>query len=97
MSELYYTPPSDELFNEVKENAIALWRTIGDDKYGYQSQKIEMIQDIGNTKDNFMFMVAMFDIINQRKLSTMISEEACKEIADRMTDGGQPKQLNVFL
>jgi hypothetical protein len=44
-----------------------------------------------------MYMVAMFDIINQTKLSFLLSPETCKAVSDRMKDGGQPDSLSPFL
>jgi len=64
---LYYIAPSDELFEEVKREAIKLWLEIDtdNDKFGYATEKINRIKDIQNVSDNFMYIVAMFDINNQ--------------------------------
>lgn len=90
MTKLYYTAPSDEIFNEVKSSAMQLWREVDtdNDKYGYASGKIKQIENIQNVSDNFMYMVAMFDMNNQAKLVDKLTESACKEIKDRMIDGG---------
>jgi len=98
MSKLYYTPPKDELFNELKVKAIDLWREIDtdNDKYGYASEKIGRIKDITNISDNFMYMVAMFDIHNQRLLADKLSTECRLAVKERMIDGEQPDDLIVF-
>ena len=75
----YYTAPSDEVFNEIKENAIKLWQTY-DDTYGYATEKTERIQNIKNVSDNAWYIVAMFHHINQAKLISMVSEETGKLI-----------------
>ncbi len=85
MSELYYTAPSDEIFEEVKKEAIAIWSTYEDP---YKSDKIGRIKDIKNVSDNLMYMVAMFDWVNQHKLATRLSEEAREAIHDRLATGG---------
>lgn len=96
MSELYYTAPTDEQFEELKQAAIEVWQTY-DNTYGYVDEKVGRIKDMQNVKDNFMYMVAMFDTINQTKLSFLLSPETCKAVSDRMKDGGQPDLLNPFL
>jgi hypothetical protein len=98
MAKLYYMPPSDELFEEVRKAAMELWKEVDtdNDKYGYATEKINCIKDIKNVEDNFMYMVAMFDIYNQGKLADVLSEEAREAIRDRMLDGGQPEMLIPF-
>ena len=83
MQELYYIPPEDKIFNEVKEEAIKIWGSY-DDTYGYASEKIGRIKDIENIKDNFMYIVAMFDSNNQNKLMQNISFEAQQAIKERL-------------
>lgn len=95
MSKLYYTPPSNELFDELKESAIKVWSTY-DDTYGYATEKINNIKNIGNVSDNFMYMVSMFDSENQIRLSTLLSEECSKEVRIRMVDGGMPPEYIYF-
>lgn len=92
---LYYTAPEDEYFNDLKEKAIELWSTY-DDEFGYASEKISRIKFIANVRDNFMYIVAMFDLPNQRKLAEMISPETRSEVRRRMVDGGQPDIYNPF-
>lgn len=87
MSRLYYTPPTDDIFNEVRNCAIQIWRGY-DDTYNYATEKISRIEDIGNVGDNLMYIVAMFDMPNQTKLGAMLSEDARDAIFRRMLDGG---------
>ena len=95
---LYYTPPTGEQFNELKEKAIELWKQIDtdNDKYGYATEKINRIKDIVNIQDNFMYMVAMFDINNQEKLAEKLSPDTRKAVRDRMIEGGSPEQYIKF-
>lgn len=95
MSKLYYTAPTDEIFQEVKQASIKVWNKY-DDSFGYRTEKIESISKLKNVRGNFMYMVAMFDIHNQRELSSYLTDEAKKEIRDRMIDGGQPQEYIVF-
>ena len=95
MDGLYYTPPSDEQFNELKEKAIKIWSGMGDEP-SYSQEKIGRIKDIGNIEDNFMYMVAMFDIHNQRLLANRLADETREAIRERMIDGGSPAEYIVF-
>ena len=98
-SKLYYIPPTDEQFNELKEKAIELWKEVDtdNDKYGYASEKIGRIKDIKNVEDNFMYMVAMFDMYNQRKLIQKLSKETKEAVRERMIDGGNPPNYIAFV
>ena len=95
MTKLYYTAPTDEQFNELKEKAIEIWSVMGDEP-SYSQGKIGRIKDIGNIQDNFMYMVAMFDSNNQMKLAHKLSSETRKSVRERMIDGGNPEHLIAF-
>lgn len=82
MARLYYTAPSDGLFQDIKECAIELWSTMGDE------EKIGRIRDMGNISDNFMYILAMFDQINQRILFRKLKDETRHAVNERMVDGG---------
>jgi hypothetical protein len=94
MSNLYYITPDQDIFEEVKSKCMEIWDTY-DDEYGYASEKKNEI-DVENVSDNFMYMIARFDSQNQRKLSSMLSEESKKQIRDRMIDGGTPIEYIYF-
>jgi hypothetical protein len=98
MTQLYYTAPEDKIFNEVREKAMALWPEIDTDhdKYGYATEKINRIKGITNVRDNFMYIVAMFDIDNQSRLAENLSPEARLAVRERMIEGGQPMEYIVF-
>jgi len=98
MTQLYYTAPGDEIFEEVKKKAIELWKVVDtdNDKYGYTTEKINRIKDIKNITDNTMSIVAMFSIDNQLLLAQELSEPTREAIRERMIDGGQPEDLIAF-
>ena len=98
MSELYYTAPSDEQFNELKERAMELWVTGYPEETSphYAKEKVARIKDITNVSDNFMYIVAMFDIHNQRKLANLLGDDTRQSVRERMIDGGQPEEYVVF-
>lgn len=81
--ELYYTPPTDSIFEEMKKLAIDIWNTY-DNTYWYADEKINKIKDIENVWDNFMYILAMFDCNNQSTLRDNASPELLKAIVDRL-------------
>jgi len=95
MERLYYIPPTDKQFNELKEKAIEIWNTY-DNEFGYVDEKVNRIKDIKNIKDNFMHMVAMFDLNNQSKLAEKLSKETRRSVRERMIDGGNSLEYIVF-
>jgi|TARA_B110000908_G_C10217865_1_gene433712 hypothetical protein len=95
-AELYYTTPSQEIFDEVKTKSIEVWKENYSDEFGYVKEKTESIINLNNIKDNVMSIVARFDNSNQYKLATKLSVESRKAIRDRMIDGGTPQQYIMF-
>lgn len=87
MDKLYYIPPGDEQFSELKEKAIELWNTC-DNEFGYVDEKVNAIKDLMNFKDNFMYIFAMFDINNQRKITNKLSDKTKEALRIRIIDGG---------
>lgn len=77
----YYDAPSDEIFNEIKQVAINIWKTY-DDTYGYASEKIGYVESITNVRDNWGTIVGMFDWQNQAKLLANLSPEAKEKVQE---------------
>ena len=81
-TKLYYLPPEEILFEEMKSIAITIWRDLNDP---YDSpDKIRDIQNMKNIGDNFMTILAMFDEGNQWLLMKYASEELQQAIRDRI-------------
>jgi len=92
-AKLYYTAPTDEQFDELKAKALEIWESYEEP---YRSEKADYVRTVGNVKDNFMHLVAMFDIFNQRKLAKALSDETKKAVRERMLDGGAPEYIIPF-
>jgi len=75
----YYKAPKQEVFDEIKRCAIAIWMTY-DNQFGYVDEKVDRIKDLKNIEDNAGYMCAMFDHINQKKLYDMVGPESKKYI-----------------
>lgn len=95
-AKLYYTAPSDEAFEEMKEKCISQWKT-HDNSHGYVDEKTSKIKDIKNIKDNFMYMLAMFDHIGQQRVIRELSEATTKALKERMISGGNDEDYLLYL
>jgi hypothetical protein len=93
MSKLYYTPPEEKIFKELKNISMVFWK----EKYPeaehpfYAPQKINKIKDLRNVGDNFMYILAMYDMYNQREVILRLSDETKEAIRLRLVDGGSDK------
>ena len=69
---IYDTAPPDDVFAEVHNKAVEYWRNNFSDEHGYVTGKVERINGIANHDDNYLFILNMFDTINEGKcLATM--------------------------
>lgn len=75
----YYRPPPDRIFEAIKEASILVWKTYDDD-YNYVTEKLARVEPIQNIGDNAWYLVAMFDIQNQRKLWELLPDDIQTEI-----------------
>lgn len=92
MSNLYYTAPSDEAFEDMKKACLEVWNSKGNEG-GYRDEKVSRIKDIKNVQDNFMYMFAMFDYGNQRRVVSLIEPSTIEEVRSRMLAGGNGLDL----
>lgn len=95
MNNHYYDAPNDEAFDELKACAIEVWQT-KDNTHGYVNEKVGKIKDLKNVGDNFMYMVAMFDIGNQILLAQKLSEDTKHEVFTRLVAGGDVYTFMYF-
>lgn len=78
----YYVPMSDKAFKEIKGMSAGIWKKV----YPYSVYELESvlnkINDMQNIKDNGMYIIAMFDEENIRKLLNNLSQETLLELWD---------------
>lgn len=86
---LYYTPPTQEQFDEVKNVAMKIWNDY-DNTYGYATEKINKIKDLKNVSDNVMYIVSMFDFKNQIRMANELSETTKHEVWKRIAESEEP-------
>lgn len=92
MDSLYYQPPSDEIFENMRHCAMIVWNR-KDNTYGYVDEKLARIKDIKNVQDNFMYIFAMFDLGNQRECSFLLEDETKDALRARLRDGGNSEHM----
>ena len=61
--ELFYTPPKDECFEELRTICIRFWRTF--DEVEYVDEKINRIKNLKNEGCNFVMMVQMIHPVSR--------------------------------
>ena len=84
-NELYYVPPTQKAFDEIKQKAIDIWKTY-DDTFGYASEKIARVNRIENIENNYSVILAMFDSSNQFKHWMELTNGTRDEIRERLPD-----------
>lgn len=72
--------PSQQIFDEMKAAAIAVWTENYSDEFGYVTEKTDRINGITNIQDNAMVFFRMFDWINQDKMIDKLGAEAINYI-----------------
>lgn len=72
--EEYYTAPSDEVFEDIKNNAIKLWKIIADHP-DYLEEKLSRIENLTNVRDNAWYICSMFSLNNMQDLLSMVKPE----------------------
>jgi hypothetical protein len=88
MAGIYYQPPSQESFDDMKKACTEVWGEYKDSPGGYMEEKLSQIRDIKNVGDNFMYMLAMFDMTNQWSVVQKLSQSTKDELTARLVDGG---------
>ena len=83
----YYKAPAQEVFDDIKSNAIKIWQTY-DNQFGYVDEKVNRIKDITNVSDNAWYIVAMFDGDNIAKLVGMVKPATRKILTQLLRENG---------
>lgn len=92
---LYYTPPSDECFEDMKTSCLAVWSEM-DDTYGYATEKMDRVRDIKNIEDNFVYMFAMFNFKNMSKVIKTLHPKTKAALKERLIEGGDISRITLL-
>ena len=94
-TKLYYTPPKDKYFDELKSACIKYWNTF-DNTYGYATEKLNYINSLENVDGNFMVMVKMFHPLAWEVIAKLLSLETRNHISIRLEAGGDSLEADFF-
>ena len=91
---LFYTPPKDEIFNELREVCIRFWNTF--DEVEYVDEKINRIKNLDNSGCNFVMMVQMIHPVSREVIAKALSLETRNEISMRMYGWETENEFDFF-
>ena len=91
---LFYTPPKDEYFDELKNLCIRFWRCFED--VNYREEKINRIKDLKNEGANFVSMVQMIHQNSREILPKHLSLETRNEISMRLYGWEKENEFDPF-
>jgi hypothetical protein len=91
---LFYTPPKNEYFEELKSVCIRFWRSF--DEVEYVEEKISRIKNLENSGCNFVMMVQMIHPVSRELISKLLSLETRNEISMRMYGWEQENEFDFF-
>jgi hypothetical protein len=94
--ELFYKPPKDESFNELREVCIKFWNTFFSDDEDYRDEKIGRIMDLPNTGSNFISMVQMIHPVSHEVIAKSLSLETRNAISMRLHGWETEKEFDFF-
>jgi hypothetical protein len=91
---LFYTPPKDECFEELKTICIRFWRTF--DEVEFVDEKINRIKDLKNEGCNFVMMVQMIHAVSREFIAKSLSLETRNEISMRLHGWETENEFDFF-
>ena len=103
---LFYTPPKDKCFEELKSLCIRFWNTwpelhLWDERQEqlhleYIQSKIDKIKDLKNEGSNFVSMVQMIHQNSREVLAKALSLETRNEISMRLYGWEKENEFDPF-
>jgi hypothetical protein len=103
---LFYTPPKDECFEELKLLCIRFWEVFPEDvllneqqyklECEYAQSKINQIKNLENKGSNFVSMVQMIHQNSREIISKFLSLETRNEISMRLYGWEKENEFDPF-
>ena len=94
--ELFYKPPKDECFDELKKICIRFWEVNFKDETDYLNEKVNRICSLKNEGSNFSSMVQMIHPISRKVIANSLSLETRNEISMRIHGWGSDDEFDPF-
>ena len=92
--ELFYTPPKDECFEELRTICIRFWRSF--DEVEYVDEKINRIKNLKNEGCNFVMMIQMIHPVSREIIAKVLSLETRNEISMRLYGWEKENEFGFF-
>ena len=92
--ELFYTPPKDECFEELRKLCISFWRSFNEVEY--VEEKVNRIKDLTNEGSNFVMMVQMIHPVAREIIAKALSLETRNEISMRLYGWETENEFDFF-
>lgn len=91
---LFYTPPRDECFEELRTICIRFWKSFED--FDFCQEKIDRIKDLPNESCNFVTMVQMIHPVSRQFISKCLSLETRNAISMRLYGWEKENEFDPF-
>jgi hypothetical protein len=92
--ELFYKPPKDKYFEELKLSCIRFWRSF--DEVDYVDEKIGRINDLKNEGSNFISMIQMIHPTSRKLISNILSLDTRNQISMRLYGWEETNEFDPF-
>lgn len=98
MSKEYYTAPDEDIFHDIKLCCLAVWAKYYYDRTSrpYMMEKMDRVLRMKNISDNYMSMIAMFDVGNQYELFTWLDAASAEKIKAALVDVDNSTTLRIL-
>lgn len=93
---LYYVPPSDAAFEDMRKACLDVWGKYKDEPGDYFEEKTQRIPIMSNISDNFMYLFAMFDMNNQRQVISLLEPSTIEAVRERLIAGGSRELIDLL-
>ena len=91
---LFYTPPKNECFEELRTICIRFWRTF--DEVEYVEEKINRIKNFKNEGCDFVTMIQMIHPVSREVIAKALSLETRNEISMRLYGWEKENEFDFF-
>lgn len=94
---LFYTPPNDKVFEELKNACIKFWTIcFKEDGKDYVEEKVSRINSLKNEGPNFISMVQMIHPNSRILIAKQLSYETRYEVSRRLYGSSSEDEYDHF-
>jgi len=94
---LFYTPPKDSVFDELKRACLKFWTVcFKEDGSDYVDEKVNRIKNLENEGSNFISMVQMIHPNSRILIAKQLSYKTKYEVSRRLYGSGSEDEYDHF-